>query len=107
MFIAKLLPFANLFLHCCGEAGHGMMSLDYCLNFQAGVVILLYMLVNINFMNLSIDDLIHRAPFCLKFCLRIIIIFLSSLYNNQHMEVNKSVVICSWHSSYPPLCEIP
>ena len=35
----KVITFSNLFLHCCGEAGHGMISLDYCLNFQAGVVI--------------------------------------------------------------------
>lgn len=35
----KVITFSNLFLHCCGEAGHGMISLDYGLNFQAGVVI--------------------------------------------------------------------
>ena len=77
----KVISFSNLFLHCCGKAGRGMISLDYCFNFQAGVVI---MLVNINFMNPSISGWsYHRAPFCLKFCICIMLKFL-----NQ--QVNKS-----------------
>ena len=63
-----------------------MISLDFCLNFQAGVVIIVHVSEYKLHESIYTDDLIHRASFCLKFCLHIfIIIFLSSLYNNQHM----------------------